>query len=105
MPDIKSLNILTISCNTIATEREDKGTNCSTNTHSTHDVGSEQCCANTGPERSCTIINSNMYCYTKTGNTSNLKNSNAFTSMVKNNDIKYFLPGPSLEIDKEQALK
>ena len=28
MPDIESLNILTISCNTIGTEREDKDVNC-----------------------------------------------------------------------------
>ena len=30
MPDIGLLNILTISCNTIGTEKEDKDANCST---------------------------------------------------------------------------
>ena len=31
MPDIELLNTLTVSCNTIGTEREDKDRNCSTN--------------------------------------------------------------------------
>ena len=39
MPDIKLLNIFTMSCNTIGTEKEDKDANCSTNRHSTLDVG------------------------------------------------------------------
>ena len=62
IPDIELLNILTISCNTIGTERGDKDMNCSTNKH-THDAGSEQCYVNTGPERSCKRTNSNVYCY------------------------------------------
>ena len=63
----------TISCNKIGTQREDKDANCSTNRVCTHDAGSEQCCANTGLERSCTRMNSNMYHYGNTGNNSNLK--------------------------------
>ena len=50
MPDIKLLNIITVSCNTIGTEREDKDMNCR---HCIHNAGGEQHCANTGPERSC----------------------------------------------------
>ena len=60
MTDIKLLNILTIICNIISTEREDKDVNCSTSRHSTHDAGSEQYCANTGLERNCKRTNSNL---------------------------------------------
>ena len=44
--------------------------------------------------------NSNAYCYTNTDKNSDLNNSNTFTPMVKNNDVKYFLPGPSQERDR-----
>ena len=40
IPDVILLNILTISCNTMGTEREDKGTDCSTNRCCTYDPGS-----------------------------------------------------------------
>ena len=96
MPDFKLLSILTISCNTIGTEGEDRDVNCSKNRHHTHDVGSEQCCAYTGPKGAV----KEPYCYTNTGENSNLNNSNALTSMVKNNDVKYFLPGPSQESNR-----
>ena len=66
MPHMKLLNILMISCNAMV-EREDRDMNCSTNSHSIHDAGSVQHCANTRLERSCTRTNSNVYCYTKTG--------------------------------------
>ena len=102
MLDIKLLNILTISCNTIGTEREDRDTNCR---HSTHDAGSGQCCANTGPEMSCTRTNSNTYCYVNTGSNSNLNSSNAFTPTVKHNAAEYFLPGSSQESDSRASPK
>ena len=38
-----------------------------------------------------------MYCYTNTGDNSNFNNSNVIIPMVKNNEVKYFLPGPSRE--------
>ena len=84
VPDIKLQNILTISYNTISIAREDKDTNCSTNRHHTHDAGNEQCCANTGPEKSCTRTNSNAYSYTNKGKNSNLNNNNnTFTPLAK----------------------
>ena len=102
--DIELLNILTISCNTIGTQRKDKDVNCSTNRHSIHGAESGQCCANTVPERSCMRKNSNMHCYTNTGNDLNLNNNNnALTPTVKNNNIKYFLPSPSKESDRKAS--
>ena len=53
MPDIELPNILTISCSTIGTEKEDKDINFTTNRPNTYNTGSEYCCAYTGPERSC----------------------------------------------------
>ena len=60
-------------------------------------MGREQCCTNTGPEKSCTKTNSNADYYTTIGSNSNLNNRlcNAFLPMVNNNDIEYFLPVPS----------
>ena len=103
MPDIKLLNTLTVHCKTIDKEREDEDANCSTDRHSIHDAGSDQCCASTGLERSCTRSNSNVYCYTNTGSNSNLNKSNAFTQTVKNNDVKYFLPGSNHETDRRAS--
>ena len=37
MPDIEFLNILNINCNTIGTEKDEKGTNCNANKGSTID--------------------------------------------------------------------
>ena len=103
MPDMELLNILTISCNTIHTEKEDKDANCSTNRPNTYNAGSEQHCAITGMERSCTKTNSKSNCYAKTGSNSNINNSNAFIPMVNNNDIEYFLPGPSRENNRRAS--
>ena len=50
LADIEILNILSVSWNIICTEKADKDAHCSTNTPVTHDAGSEQCYANTGPE-------------------------------------------------------
>ena len=83
MLDIKSLTILSISCNTIGTKREYKDKNYSTNSHSLYYAGSKQCCANTGLERTCTRANSNAYFHTNTGSNSNLNKGNAFTLTVK----------------------
>ena len=47
--------------------------------------------------------NSNTYCYTNTGSNSNLNNSNAFIPTVKNNEVKYFLPGPIREGDRRAS--
>ena len=65
MPDIELVNILTASCNLISTEKEDKDTNCCTNKPYAHNTGSEQCCTNAEPERSCIKMNSNPNCYEK----------------------------------------
>ena len=102
MPDIKLLNILTISCKTIGTEKEDKDVNCRTNRPSAHDAGCEQYFANTGLERSCTRTNSNAYCYTNTGSNSNLNISNAFIPTVKKCEVKYFLQALA-EVTEDQA--
>ena len=86
MPDFELLNILNINCNTIDTEKEGKGANCTVskdiilsggsdqcfaNKDSIFSVGSQQPCANTGPKRSCAKTNSNTNCYTNTENNSN----------------------------------
>ena len=47
--------------------------------------------------------NSNTYCYTTTCSNSNLNDSNAFIPMVKNNEVKYFLPSPCQESDIEAS--
>ena len=67
MPDIELLNIVNINCNTIGAEKDEKGTNCNANKDSTIDSGSEQCCPNTSPERSCTKTNSNADSYINIG--------------------------------------
>ena len=105
MPDIKLLHILTIGCNTVGTEREDKDANSSTSRHGTLDAGSEQHCATIAPERSFKGTNSNTYYYTNTGENSNLNDINAVTWMVKNNDIKYFLPSIVKKVIEEHVLK
>ena len=64
MPDIELLNILNVNCNTIGAE---KGANCNANKVSIIDAGDEHCCANTGPESSCTKTNSNADCYINIG--------------------------------------
>ena len=101
MPDIELLNTLNINCNTIGVQKYEKDVNCNANKDSTIDAGSEQCCANTSRERSCTKTNSNADCYTNIGNKSYLNNRlcNIFLLIVNNNEIEYFLPGPSSETD------
>ena len=64
MPDIELLNILNINCNTIGTEKEEKGTNCNMSKASDHSAGGEQCCANTDLERVCANMNSSTGYYT-----------------------------------------
>ena len=59
IPDIGLLNILNINCNTIGTEKEEKGVNCYVSKGGILSAGSEQCYANTGLERSCAKTNSN----------------------------------------------
>ena len=97
LPDTELLNILNINCNTIGAEKDEKCVNYNANKDSTIDAGSEQCCANTGPERSCTKTNSNADCYIHIGSNSKLNNGlcNAFLPMVNNNGMEYFLPDPS----------
>ena len=101
MPDIKLLNIFNISCNT----KEDKDEICNTNIHSTHDAASKQCCANTGPERSCTRKTSNKYCYTNIGSNSNINNSNAFIPTVKIMRSYIFFQALVKKVAEEQVLK
>ena len=100
MSDTELFNILNINCNTIGAEKDEKGTNCNANKDSTIDAGSEQCCANTGLERSCTKDNNNADCYANIGSNSNLNSRpcNAFLPMANNNKIEYFFPGPSREM-------
>ena len=71
MLDIELLNIFNINCNTIGTDKEEKGKNCNMRKDSILSAGSEQCCANTGPERSCVKTNSNTSCYANSGSNSN----------------------------------
>ena len=52
MLDIELLNILSINCSTIGTDKEEIDTNCNMRIDSIFIAGSEQCCANTGLERS-----------------------------------------------------
>ena len=47
--------------------------------------------------------NCNPNCYTNTGSNSNFNNSNAFIPTVYNNDIEYFLLGPSSENDRRAS--
>ena len=63
--------------------------------NSTLDAGSEQCCANTGQERTCAKTNSN----TNSGSISNLNNRphDALRPMVKNNGIECSIPSPSTQ--------
>ena len=69
---IEFLNIWNINCNTIDTDKEGKGSKCNMRIVNILDAGSEQCCANRGPERSCTKTDSNTSCYTNSGSNSNL---------------------------------
>ena len=114
MPDIELLNILNINCNTIGTEKEEKGANCNVSKYSILSAGSEQCCANkdsifgagseqcclnTGLERSCAKTNSNTNCYTNRKSNSNNRPYNAFYQQSINSEIECSLPGPSRETD------
>ena len=74
MPDIELLNILNKNCNTITTEKEEKGVNCNMRKDSILSAGNEQCFANIGPGRSCAKTNSKTSCYTNSGSNSNLNN-------------------------------
>ena len=106
MPDIELLNILNINCNTIGAENDAKGMNCNVNKDGTMDAGSKQFSANIGLERSCTKTNSNADCYTNIATNSNLNNRpcTAILPMV-NNEIRYFLHGPSRESDRKASVK
>ena len=99
MPDIELLNILNINCNTIGTDKEEKGMKCNMRKDSVLSAGSEQCCANTGPERSCAKTNSNTSCYTNSHSNSNLNNRphDVLRPIVNNNEIECFIQGPSRE--------
>ena len=59
--------------------------------------GSEQCCANTGLERSFGKTNNSTICYTNSGSNSNLNNrlNGALRPTVNNNEIECSIPGPS----------
>ena len=58
-----------------------------------------QCCANTGPERSCAETNSSTSCYTNSGSNSNLNNrlDDGLRPAVNNNEIECSIPGPNTE--------
>ena len=99
MQDIEMLNIINTNCNTVGTEKEEKGRNCNMRKDSILDAGSEKCCANTGPERSCDKTNSNTSCYTNSGSNTNLYNRlhNILRLMVNNNEIECCIQGLSTE--------
>ena len=98
IPDIELLNILNRNCNTISTNKDEKGANCNASEDSIPSAASEKCSANTGPERSCTKTNSNTGCYTnRRSNNSNNKQYNAFLPMVNNNEVKCSPSAPSRE--------
>ena len=85
------------NCNTIGTDKEEKSENLNMRKDSILSAGCEQCCANTGPERSCAKTNSNTRCYTNSGSHSNLNNRplNILRPMLNNNDIECSLSGLS----------
>ena len=99
MPDIELLNILNINCNKIGTEKEEKCADCNMRKDSILGAGSEQCCANTGPEGSVGKTNSHTSCYTNSGSNSNLNNrlDGVLRPVVNNNEIKCSIPGPNME--------
>ena len=59
--------------------------------------GSEQCYANTHPERSCAKTRSSTRSYAKSGINSNLNKRlyNGLIPMVNNNEIECSIPGPN----------
>ena len=74
MPDIELLNILQINCNTIGTEKAEKGVNYNKEKRNAINVGSEQCYANTGPEKDCDKKDNSTDSCTNTGNSLNSNN-------------------------------
>ena len=63
-------------------------------------AGSKQCCANTGPERSCAKTNNITRCYTNKGSNSNLNNrpDDALMLVANNNEITEIGKKASTEI-------
>ena len=74
MPDIEVLNILLINCNTIGTKKEEKGMKCNKNEMKIINVVSEQCYANTGPEKDCNKKDNSPDTCTNTGSSLNPNN-------------------------------
>ena len=99
--DIELLNILNINFKIICTDKEEKGTNCNMRKDSILSAGSEQCCANTGLERSRAKTNSNTSCYTKSGSNSNLNNRlhDVVRQTVNKSETECYIPNPSTEIN------
>ena len=97
MPEIELLSILNINCTTIGTEKEKKGVHCNMKKDSILSAGSEQCYANTSPERSSAKTNSNVRCSTTSCSNSNLNKRlhNDLIPVVTNDEIECSIPGPS----------
>ena len=97
MPDIKTLDILTITCNTIDTQEVDKGKKCSANTANCHSSLCEQHYINVLQEAERT-----QKCYRNTDN--NSKSDNKDKPMPidseKDSKINSFLPVPIQDNDK-----
>ena len=62
----------------------------------------EQCCANTGPERSYAKTNSNTTCYTNSSSNLNLNKrpDDVLRPTVNNNEAECSIPGPSTETNR-----
>ena len=109
MLDFEPLNILQLNFNTIDTKIEEKGANYNQNKKNTINVGSEQCCTDTGLEKDCGKKGNDADSSIHIGNWSNSNNRplKASLPMVndntadylllvtieKNNEIEYLLPG------------
>ena len=93
MPDIELLNILQINCKTIGTRKEEKSMQYNKNKSNAINVGSEQCCATTGPEKNCDKKDSSADSCTNTGSSLNSNNGlyNISLLMVKYTPIDYLL--------------
>ena len=102
MSDIELLNILNINCNTIGTDKEEKGENWNMRKNSILGAGIEYCCANTGLERICVKTNSNTSCYTDIGSNSHLNNrpADVIRPVANNNENKCSIPGPNTETNR-----
>ena len=80
MPDFDLLDILQINYNTIGKKKEENGGNCNKNKRDTINAGSEQCYANTCPEKDC---NKNTCSSLKSNN----RLCNALFPMVKDTKL------------------